>query len=60
MPGHNNLHTHFSGAPHDRVKVVYLEPQQDTVSVRLVISIADRTVVVFYLEAVQLKDKPAI
>ena len=36
---------------------VYLEPQQYTVSVWLVVTIADRTVIVFHFEAVQLKDK---
>ena len=60
MPGHDDLHAHFGGALHDRVKVVYLEPQQYTVSVWLVITIADRTVMVFYFEAVQLKNKLAV
>lgn len=60
MPRHDDLHAHLSGALHDRVKVVYLEPQQYTVSVWLVITITDRTVIVFYFEAVQLKDKLAI
>ena len=60
MPGHDDLYSHCSGALHDRVKVVYLEPQQYTISVRLIITIADRTVMVFYSEAVQLKDKLAI
>jgi hypothetical protein len=60
MTGHHDLHAHFSGALHNRVKVVYLEPQQYTVSVGFVITIADRTVIVFYFEAVQLKDKLAI
>jgi hypothetical protein len=60
MLGHDNPHSHFRRALHDRVKVVYLEPQQYTVSVRLVITIADRAVIVFYFEAVQLKNKLAI
>lgn len=60
MLGHDNLYTQFTGAFDDRIEVVYLEPQQDAVSVRLVITIADRTVLVFYFEAVQLKDKLAI
>lgn len=60
MPGHDDLHAHFSRALHDRIKVVYLEPQQYTVSIWLVIAIADWTVMVFYVEAVQLKDKLAI
>jgi len=60
MPGHDDLDAHFSGALHDRVKVVHLEPQQYTVSIWLIITIADPTVMVFYFEAVQLKDKLAI
>jgi len=57
MPRHDNLDSHFSGALHDCVKVVDLEPEQYPVSVWLVIAIADRAVMVFHLEAVQLKDK---
>ena len=57
MPGHNNLDTHFSGALHDCVKIVDLEPEQHPISVWPVIAIADRTVMVFHFEAVQLKDK---
>ena len=60
MLGHDNLHAHFSGALDDRIKVVNLEPQQYTVSVRPVITIADGTVIVFNFEAVQLKDKLAL
>lgn len=57
VPGHNNLDTHFSGALHDCVKIVDLEPEQHPISVWPVIAIADRTVMVFHFEAVQLKDK---
>jgi hypothetical protein len=60
MTGHDQLHAHFRGALHDRVKVVYLEPQQDAVSVGLNITIANRSVMVAYSEAVQLKDKLAV
>ena len=60
MPRHHDLNTHLGRARHDRIKIVYLEPQQDTVSVRLVIEITNRTVIVFYSEAVQLKNKLAI
>jgi len=60
MPGHNNLHAHFSRAPHDPVEVVYLEPQQHTVPVWLVLTVADPAMIVFHLKAVQLKDKVAI
>jgi|HubBroStandDraft_1064217.scaffolds.fasta_scaffold29482_2 hypothetical protein len=57
MPGQDNLDTHFSGALHDCVKIIDLEPEQHPVSVWPVIAIADRAVMVFHLEAVQLKDK---
>ncbi len=60
MLGHHDLDAHFSGALHDPVKVFDLEPQQYAVSVWLIITIADRTVMVFYSEAVQLKDNLAI
>jgi hypothetical protein len=60
MPGQNNLHAHFSGALHHRIKVVHFEPEQDAVSVGLVIAVANRPMVVFNLEAVQLKDELAI
>jgi hypothetical protein len=57
MPGHDDLDAHFSGTLYDPVKVVNLEPQQHAVSVWLIITIADRTVMVIHFEAVQLKDK---
>lgn len=38
MPWHDDLHTHLRGALDDRIKIVDLEPQQDTVSALLVIS----------------------
>jgi hypothetical protein len=60
MSGHDDLHAHFGGALHNRVQVIHFEPQQYTVSVWLVITIANRTVIVLYFEAVQLKDKLAI
>ena len=60
MSRHDDLHAHFSGALHNHVKAVHLEPEQHAVSVRPVTRIADRTVMVFYFEAVQLKDKLAI
>ena len=60
MPRHGDLHAHFSGTLHHRVKVVHLEPQQDAVSVWLVGAIADRTVVVVHLEAVQLENNLAV
>ena len=60
MPRHDDLDAHFCGALHDGVKVVHLKPQQYTVSVWLIITIADCTVMVFYLESVQLKNELAI
>ena len=60
MLGHDDLHAHFSGALHDCVEVINLEPQQYAISVRLVIAITDGTVMVFDFEPMQLKDKPLI
>ena len=60
MPRYHDLDAHFRGALHDRVKVVYLEPKQYTVSVWFVITIADRSMMVLYVEAVQLQHKLAI
>jgi hypothetical protein len=60
MPGQHNFHAHLSGSPHDGVKVVHFEPEQDAVSVGLVIAVANRPMMVFDFEAVQLKDQLAI
>jgi hypothetical protein len=60
MTGHDNVYAHFSGPLHDRLEIVDFEPQQHAVPVWLVIAIADRAVMVFYCEAVQLKHKLAI
>jgi hypothetical protein len=53
----DNLDAHFGGALHERLKIVDLEPQQQPVSIRFVVAIGNRAVMVFYLEAVQLKHK---
>jgi len=60
MPGQNHLYAHFSTALHDRVEVLYLEPQQHAVPIRLVVPIADPAVVVFHFKAVQLQDELAV
>jgi len=60
MPGQNHLHVHFSRALHDRVEVLYLEPQQHAVPIRLVVAIADPAVMVFHFKAVQLEDELAV
>ena len=52
MPRQDGFDAHFRGALHDRVKVVDLEPQQHAVAIRLVMAIANRTVMVVHLEAV--------
>jgi hypothetical protein len=57
MARDDNLDTHLSRALHDCLKIVDLEPEQYPVSVGPVIAITDRTVMVFHLEAMQLKDK---
>ena len=56
MPGHDNLDAHFRGTLHDGVKVLYLKPQQYAVSVWFVTRIANGSVVVSYIETMQLKD----
>jgi hypothetical protein len=60
MLGHDDLYAHFSRALHDCVKIVNFEPQQDSVSIRFVITIADWAVMMFYFETVQLKHELAI
>lgn len=60
MPRQNNLHAHFNRTLHHRIKIVYLEPQQYTVSVWLVMPVADGTVMVLRFEAVQLKGKLSV
>jgi hypothetical protein len=57
MPRHDNLDTHFSRPLHDRFKIVHLEPQQHPISIWPIVAIADRAVMMFHFEAVQLKDK---
>ena len=60
MPRHDDLHAHFSSASQHAVEVVHFEPQQYAVSIRLVIRITDRAVMVPYFEPVQLEGKSAI
>ena len=57
MLGHHDFHGHFSGALHDGVKVIHLEPQQNSGSIGLVFTITDGTMMVFDFEPVQLKNK---
>jgi len=60
VPGHNEPDVHFSGTSHDFVKVLHLEPQQYAVSVRLVIGVADGTMMVLNSELMQLKNNLAV
>ncbi len=60
MPGQDDLHTHLERALHDGIKILYLEPQQYTVSVWLGITISDAAVMVLYFETVQLKNKLSV
>jgi hypothetical protein len=57
VPGNHNLDTHFDGALHDRFEIIDLKPKQHAVSVGLVVRVADPAVIMFHLEAVQLKHK---
>lgn len=57
MPRDNNFQSHFSGALHDCVEIIDLEPEQHTISIRPIFTIPDRAVVMFHFEAVQLKYK---
>ena len=56
----DDFHIHFGGALHHGVKVVDLEPQQHPVSIRPVMTISNRSMMVLDFEAVQLKNKLAI
>jgi hypothetical protein len=60
MTGQDYFDVHFGCALHDRFKIVNFEPEQHSVSIRLVIGIADRAVMVFYFKAVQLKHEAAV
>jgi hypothetical protein len=60
MAGYNNLDAHFGGALYNGFKIVNLEPEQHAVPIWFVIRISDWAVMVFYCEAVQLKNKLSI
>ena len=56
----DDLSTEFGSARDDSVEVIHFEPEQNAVSVGLVIGIANRTVVILDLEVVQLEYKTTI
>jgi hypothetical protein len=52
MPRQNYLDAHLGRALHDRIKIVDFKPQQNAVPIWSIVSIADRTVMMFYIKAV--------
>ena len=60
MPGQNDLDSHFCCPQKDLIEIFDLEPEQDAVSIRLVVAISNRAVMVVNLEAVELKNELAI
>ena len=60
MFGKDDLDAHLSYALHDSVKIFYLEPQQDAVSVGLVVLVAYGAMMMFDFEAVQLKNELSV
>lgn len=60
MTWDHNLNAHFASALHNGFEIVDFKPQQHTVPIRPILAIANMAVVVFYLEAVQLKNKLAV
>lgn len=57
MARDDDFNAHFGGALHDAIKIVYLEPEQHAVSIRLIVAIGDAPVMVFHFKTVQLKHK---
>ena len=60
VPWENDLGLELGGAGNRRIEILDFEPQQDAVSVRTIIGIADRPMVVCDVETVQLEDEDAI
>gem|GEM_PF-4812521 len=60
MAGKNNLDTHFGGTLHDSIKIFYLEPEQYTIAIGFVVTIANRAMMVLHFKAVQLENKLSI
>lgn len=57
MPWKDNVGLQVVGAVHGGVEVLDLEPQQNAITVRLIVGIRDRSMMVFSLERMQLKDQ---
>jgi uncharacterized protein YjbJ (UPF0337 family) len=60
MAGLHDLDLHFDSALHHRVEVIHFEPEQHTIAVGSVGTIANAAVVVFDFKAVQLQNEPSI
>lgn len=60
MPRQHYFGLHFLDSAQCGVEILYLEPEQEPVAVRLVIGVADPAMMVFHVEAVQLKDQAPI
>ena len=60
MSWSDDFNLHLIGALNDGIEVFNLEPQQDAVPIRSVIGIPDWSVMVFYLETVELKHELAV
>lgn len=56
MSWHDDFHAHFRCALHDRIEILNLKPQQHSISIRFVISVGDRAMMMLDVETVQLKD----
>lgn len=60
MPRLDDFGPEFGSARDDSVELIHFEPEQNAVSVGLVIGIANRTVMMLDLEVVQLEYKTTI
>jgi hypothetical protein len=58
MRRHDDIDAHLHTAVDCRVEIVDLEPQQDAVAIGAVVGLADATVIVLYVEVMQLHHEP--
>jgi hypothetical protein len=58
--GYDHFNLHFRGALNHRIEVFHLEPQQNAVPIRSILRIPDGSMVMFYLEIVELKHELAV
>jgi hypothetical protein len=60
MPRQHNLDAHLSDALHHGIKIIHFEPQQNPIPIRPILTIGNRPVMMFHLEAMQLKHKLSV